>query len=88
MGWHESCSGDRKGLPEHLFLHIVFLKRAYAPLLREAAFLLHILKEKGVFFFMQSIDTVSAEELDSYIGRQDAVIIDLREKEAYEKSHL
>ena len=37
---------------------------------------------------MQSIDTVSAEELDSYLGRQDAVIIDLREKEAYEKSHL
>ena len=28
---------------------------------------------------MQSIDTVSPQELDSYIGRTDAVIIDLRE---------
>ena len=37
---------------------------------------------------MQSIDTVSPQELDSYIGRTDAVIIDLREKEAYEVSHL
>ena len=37
---------------------------------------------------MQSIDTISAQELDSYIGRQDAMIIDLREREAYEQSHL
>lgn len=37
---------------------------------------------------MQSIDTVSPQELDSYIGRQDAIIIDLREREAYEISHL
>ena len=37
---------------------------------------------------MQSIDTVSPQELDSYIGRTDAIIIDLREKEAYDKSHL
>lgn len=37
---------------------------------------------------MQSIDTVSPQELDSYIGRTDAIIIDLREKEAYEESHL
>ena len=37
---------------------------------------------------MQSIDTVSAQELDSYIGRPDVIIIDLREREVYEKSHL
>ena len=37
---------------------------------------------------MQSIDTISAQELDFYIGRQDAMIIDLREQEAYEQSHL
>ena len=29
---------------------------------------------------MQSIDTISAQELDSYIGRPDAMIIDLRER--------
>ena len=37
---------------------------------------------------MQSIDTISAEELDYYVNRKDVVIIDLREREAYEKSHL
>lgn len=37
---------------------------------------------------MQSIDTISADDLDLYIGRKDAVIIDLREREAYEISHL
>ena len=37
---------------------------------------------------MQSIDTISAQELDFYIGRQDAMIIDLREREAYAQSHL
>ena len=30
---------------------------------------------------MLSIDTISAEELDAYVGRQDAVIIDLRDAE-------
>lgn len=47
----------------------------------------HILKEKGMIN-MLSIDTISAEELDSYIDRQDAVIIDLRDLEEYEVSHL
>lgn len=37
---------------------------------------------------MLSIDTISAEELDAYVGRQDAVIIDLRDAEEYERSHL
>lgn len=37
---------------------------------------------------MLNIDTISAEELDDYIGRKDAVIIDLREKEVYEASHI
>lgn len=37
---------------------------------------------------MLSIDTISAEDLDSYIGRKDVVIIDLRENEMYENSHL
>lgn len=52
-------------------------------------FFLHILilKEKGMIV-MLSIDTISAEELDNYIGRQDAVIIDLRNTEEYEVSHL
>ena len=37
---------------------------------------------------MLSIDTISAEELDAYVGRQDAVIIDLRDAEEYERSHV
>lgn len=37
---------------------------------------------------IQSIETISADELDSYIGRQDALIIDLRDEEAYQESHL
>ena len=37
---------------------------------------------------MLSIDTISAEELDVYVGRQDAIIIDLRDVEEYEISHL
>lgn len=37
---------------------------------------------------MLSIDTISAEELDAYVGRQDAVIIDLRDAEEYERSYV
>lgn len=37
---------------------------------------------------MLTIDTISAGELDFYIGRQDAIIIDLRDAEEYDKSHL
>lgn len=37
---------------------------------------------------MLSIDTISAQELDDYIGRRDVVIIDLREREMYQESHL
>lgn len=46
-----------------------------------------IIKRKGMRM-MLSIDTISAEELDAYAGRQDAVIIDLRDAEEYERSHL
>lgn len=49
--------------------------------------LLHILKEKGRIKIL-TIDTISARELDFYIGRQDAIIIDLRDAEEYGKSHL
>ena len=44
-------------------------------------------KRKGMRI-MLSIDTISAEELDAYVGRQDAVIIDLRDTEEYERSHV
>lgn len=37
---------------------------------------------------MLSIDTIAAQELDVYINRNDVIIIDLREQEAYEKSHF
>lgn len=37
---------------------------------------------------MVSIETISADELDEYLGRKDAVIIDLREREAFKKSHF
>lgn len=37
---------------------------------------------------MQSIDTISAEELDSYVDREDVIIIDLRDAEAYAAGHL
>lgn len=46
-----------------------------------------IIKRKGMRM-MLSIDTISAEELDVYVGRQDAIIIDLRDVEEYEISHL
>lgn len=44
-------------------------------------------KRKGMRM-MLSIDTISAEELDAYVGRQDTVIIDLRDAEEYERSHV
>ena len=37
---------------------------------------------------MLPIETISAEELDVYVGRRDAVLIDLREPEEYEKKHI
>lgn len=37
---------------------------------------------------MLSIDTISAEELDNYIDMKNVVIIDLREREAYQESHF
>lgn len=37
---------------------------------------------------MVSMDTISAEELDDYLGKKDVVIIDLREPEVYEKNHF
>lgn len=37
---------------------------------------------------MLNMDTISAEELDSYVGMKNVVIIDLREREMYEQSHL
>ena len=36
-------------------------------------------KRKGMRIIL-SIDTISADELDAYVGRQDAVIIDLRDE--------
>ena len=44
-------------------------------------------KRKGMRIMLR-IDTISAEELDAYVGRQDAVIIDLRDAEEYERSHV
>lgn len=37
---------------------------------------------------MFPVEPISAKTLDYYVGRQDALIIDLREKESYEKSHI
>lgn len=37
---------------------------------------------------MLPIETISAEELDLYVGRKDAVLIDLREPEEYAKNHI
>ena len=37
---------------------------------------------------MLPIDTISAGELDRYIGKKDAAIIDLRTPEEYRKSHI
>lgn len=37
---------------------------------------------------MFPIETISAKMLDYYVGRRDAVIIDLREREEYLLSHV
>ena len=37
---------------------------------------------------MFPIETISAKMLDYYVGRKDALIIDLREKEVYAGSHV
>lgn len=37
---------------------------------------------------MLPIETISARDLDGYINRPDAVIIDLRTPEEYKKSHI
>lgn len=37
---------------------------------------------------MLPIKTISAEDLDLYVGRNDAVLIDLREPEEYAKNHI
>lgn len=37
---------------------------------------------------MFQIETISAKMLDYYVGRIDTVIIDLRRKEQFEKSHI
>ena len=37
---------------------------------------------------MLPIETISASDLDDYMNRPDAVIIDLRTPEEYEKSHI
>ena len=37
---------------------------------------------------MFQIETISAKMLDYYVGRSDSLIIDLREREAYETGHV
>ena len=37
---------------------------------------------------MFPIETISAKMLDYYVGRKDALIIDLRDEEAYARSHV
>ncbi|MGN8631148.1 rhodanese-like domain-containing protein [Blautia sp. HCP3S3_G3] len=37
---------------------------------------------------MFQLETISAKMLDYYVGRSDALIIDLRERETYEKGHV
>lgn len=37
---------------------------------------------------MFPVETISAKMLDYYAGRSDAVLIDLRSREEYEKSHV
>lgn len=39
-------------------------------------------------FIMFPFEPISAKSLDYYVGRSDALIIDLRDKESYEKSHI
>lgn len=37
---------------------------------------------------MFPIETISAKMLDYYVGRSDALIIDVRDEDAYRKSHI
>ncbi len=37
---------------------------------------------------MFQIETISAKMLDYFVGRNDSVIIDLRSRDKYEKSHI
>ena len=37
---------------------------------------------------MFPIETISAKMLDYYVGRSDALIIDLRDEDAYTRSHV
>lgn len=37
---------------------------------------------------MFQLETISAKMLDYYVGRSDALIIDLRERETYEAGHV
>lgn len=37
---------------------------------------------------MFQIETISAKMLDYYVGRRDALIIDLREREQYQAGHV
>lgn len=37
---------------------------------------------------MFQLETISAKMLDYYVGRSDALIIDLRERNAYEAGHV
>lgn len=47
----------------------------------------HMINKKGRFC-MFPIETISAKMLDYYVGRPDALIIDLRERETYRKVHI
>ena len=37
---------------------------------------------------MFQVETISAKMLDYYVGRQDAFLIDIRQKEEYEEGHI
>ena len=47
----------------------------------------HMINKKGRFV-MFPIETISAKMLDYYVGRSDALIIDLRDTVSYYKSHV
>lgn len=47
----------------------------------------HMINKKGRFV-MFPIETISAKMLDYYVGRIDALIIDLRDEEAYAEKHV
>lgn len=46
-----------------------------------------MINKKGRFI-MFPIETISARMLDYYVGRSDALIIDLRDEAAYAESHV